>query len=191
MEVTAPWSHGLVALHRPQRRQGRARGERRPGNAHRQGRAEADPLGSTQRRASGRRRIARETGPGPHAPSAARKGIAISSPSDPPRPRRGGRRARALSAEELARQRALEDAAAEEPVHLADDLEDWTQEPDEATAPDPEPQHQPQHPHAHVARRRPRSELSSWLAGPLPSHTSSLDDWLQGPIELHAEREAE
>jgi len=76
-------------------------------------------------------------------------------------------------------------------VHLADDLEDWTQEPDEATAPDPEPQHQPQHPHAHVARRRPRSELSSWLAGPLPSHTSSLDDWLQGPIELHAEREAE
>src|SRR5699024_7051153 len=59
---------------------------------------------------------------------------------------------------------------------LADALEDWTQEPE----PEPDP-----------ASRAPRSDLSAWVAGPLPSQTSSLDDWLQGPIELHAEREAE
>ncbi|MGF7023033.1 acyltransferase family protein [Brachybacterium tyrofermentans] len=58
---------------------------------------------------------------------------------------------------------------------LADDLEDWTQEP--ATAAPP--------------RRPSRSDVSAWIAGPLPTTTSSLDDWLQGPIELHVEREAE
>ncbi|MGP5626531.1 acyltransferase family protein [Brachybacterium alimentarium] len=60
---------------------------------------------------------------------------------------------------------------------IADSLEDWTQEAAaEPAQPDKEP---------------PRSELSAWTAGALPTATSSLDDWLQGPIELHAEREAE
>jgi peptidoglycan/LPS O-acetylase OafA/YrhL len=128
-----------------------------------------------------------------------RKGIAISSPSDPPLPRRGGRRARPLSEEEIARRQAITDALAEEQpdpappaadrertaaastAPLADALEDWTQDP----VPTPEPA--PAHPSAAVER----SALSAWVAGPLPSQTSSLDDWLQGPVELHAEREAE
>ena len=136
-----------------------------------------------------------------------RKGIAISSPSDPPRPRRGGRRARPLSPEEQARQEALARALAaeaeawEQPaeptglsaplaappaVPLADALEDWTQEPEPEPEPAPEPGPAPE-----PVSRAPRSDLSAWVAGPLPSQTSSLDDWLQGPIELHAEREAE
>src|SRR5699024_6552683 len=130
-----------------------------------------------------------------------------SSPSDPPRPRRGGRRARPLSPEEQARQEALARALAAETeawehpaeptglsappavppaVPLADALEDWTQEPE----PEPEPAPQPG-PEPEPVSRAPRSDLSAWIAGPLPSQTSSLDDWLQGPIELHAEREAE
>ncbi|GAA1491126.1 acyltransferase family protein [Brachybacterium sacelli] len=102
-----------------------------------------------------------------------REGTTISSPSDPPSPRsgssRGGRRARSLSGEELARERALARASAwEQP---GDDLEDWTQD----TEPAPP--------------ARPR--LAAWTAGALPSTASSLDDWLQGPREARAEREAE
>ncbi|MGO3209586.1 MAG: SGNH hydrolase domain-containing protein [Brachybacterium sp.] len=119
-----------------------------------------------------------------------RKGIAISSPNDPPHPRHGGRGTPAHDADEQARQR---DAASawEQPAHLEDEpaaapLEAWTQdpsiEPDSAPAPPPAPEH---------AASLPRSDLSAWIAGPLPSATSSLGDWLQGPAELHAEREAE
>src|SRR5699024_7824748 len=71
---------------------------------------------------------------------------------------------------------------------LADALEDWTQEPETADEPAPRPAPEPAPRSAPVGRG---SALSAWIAGPLPSQTSSLDDWLQGPIELHAEREAE
>ena len=123
--------------------------------------------------------------------AAPRKGITISSSSDPPTPRRGGRRARRLSPEEVAEQRelarrlALEaDAAAassaESWVQPGDELEDWTQEAveDDEAAPPPV--------------RLPRaSALHEWIAAPRPSATSSLDDWVQGPIEQQVELNAE
>lgn len=138
-----------------------------------------------------------------------RKGIAISSPSDRPRPRRGGRRARRLSEEEVARQLAAAEAhavpaaradrdadrgadreadpdagrgaaaPAARTAPLADALEDWTQEP----GPEPEP--------GAVTAEGRRSHRPARAARPLPSQPSALEDWLQGPIELHAEREAE
>lgn len=130
-----------------------------------------DPLGSTQRRDAGSRPPRQPPTP------ALRKGITISSPSDPSHPRHGGRHPRPLSDQE----RAAAAEAWQQPAPIpspprADALEDWTQEPDAARDPAP---------------AAPRSDLAAWIAGPLPSQASSLDDWLQGPIELHAEREAE
>src|SRR5699024_3978823 len=138
----------------------------------------ADPLGSTQRRGAGADRPRLPTSP------AARKGITISSPGDPPHPRHEGRRRHPRSAPEPLDGSGRHASAAEDwqqpAPRLADALEDWTQEPE--TADEPAPRSAP------VGRG---SALSAWIAGPLPSQTSSLDDWLQGPIELHAEREAE
>src|SRR5699024_715113 len=154
----------------------------------------ADPLGSTQRRGAGAGRPRQPTSP------AARKGITISSPGDPPHPRHEGRRPHPRSAPEPLEGGAPHASAAEgweQPApRLADSLEDWTQEPetaDEPTArpaPEPAARHEPE-PTARPAPVGRGSALSAWIAGPLPSQTSSLDDWLQGPIELHAEREAE
>lgn len=111
-------------------------------------------------------------------PTAARKGIAISSPQDPPTPRagnRGGHRAHPRS----------------------DSLEDWTQEALPEALGTPGPHHRAR-PHSHSRNptrtrsdRSPGSSLDAWTSGPLPTATSSLDDWVQGPIELHVEREAE
>ncbi|WP_422115598.1 acyltransferase family protein [Brachybacterium sp. UNK5269] len=64
----------------------------------------------------------------------------------------------------------------------AEDLSDWTQEPEPAPAPAQFPERIP---------RPPASDLSSWITGALPTRSSSLDDWVQGPVEQHAEREAE
>ena len=110
--------------------------------------------------------------------SAQRKGITINSPSDPARPRDEEQRTRPLGEPEPDRQApeaAADISAWEQPGEpLADELADWTQEPEPAPSPS-----------------LPRSDLAAWTAGPLPSQTSSLGDWLQGPIELHAEQEAE
>src|SRR5699024_1289800 len=150
--------------------------------------------GSTQRRGAGAGRPRQPTSP------AARKGITISSPGDPPHPRHEGRRPHPRSAPEPLEGGAPHASAAEgweQPApRLADSLEDWTQEPetaDEPTArpaPEPAARHEPE-PTARPAPVGRGSALSAWIAGPLRSQTSSLDDWLQGPIELHAEREAE
>ncbi|WP_114853507.1 acyltransferase family protein [Brachybacterium sp. YJGR34] len=101
--------------------------------------------------------------------SAARKGITISSPSDPPRSRRGGRRSRSRRTEDpaLARRAADWEQPAPTPAP-ADRLEDWIQEPAPA-----------------------RSALADWTAAPGPARTSSLEDWVQGPRERRAEQNAE
>ena len=161
--VTVPWSHGLprrkiAEAARPAPQEGPCR----------------HPRPTPRRRRCRRRspRSARSAGP-------RREGCAISSPSDPPAPRRGGRQAR--------QQEDGEHAEGDAP-RLADDLSDWTQEAADATAPGPTPE-----PAATTtpAPSRPRSTLAAWTADALPSSTSSLDDWLQGPVEAHAEREAE
>ncbi|MFI8778046.1 acyltransferase family protein [Brachybacterium paraconglomeratum] len=161
--VTVPWSHGLprrkiAEAARPAPQEGPCR----------------HPRPTPRRRRCRRRspRSARSAGP-------RREGCAISSPSDPPAPRRGGGPARP--------QEDGEHAEGDAP-RLADDLSDWTQEAEDAPAPGPTTE-----PAATTtpAPSRPRSSLAAWTADALPSSTSSLDDWLQGPVEAHAEREAE
>src|SRR5699024_7763737 len=149
----------------------------------------AHPADALRARHAARVGSTRRGGAGPDRPlvppaPAARKGITISSPGDPPHPRHEGRRRHPRSAPEPLDGSGRHASAAadwQQPApRLADALEDWTQEPETADEPAPRP--------APVGRG---SALSAWIAGPLPSQTSSLDDWLQGPIELHAEREAE
>ncbi|GAA4522111.1 acyltransferase family protein [Brachybacterium paraconglomeratum] len=123
------------------------------------------------------------------------KGIAISSPNDPPHSRPGERHTPDPS--------PWEQPASDQEESPPAALDAWTQEPslepelvsesepELLPEPGPESESESESESEQPAASLPRSDLSAWTAGPLPTVTSSLGDWVQGPAELQAEREAE